>query len=321
MLRTLGPFVLALMFGASLFGGARAQEAAPAPDTALPNAAMPLQVPEAAPAFPNPAAGRTAVRLAAHLIAGGQEITAGMAWRVFSPTAGENGKMPLIATVEGGIGEVLLPPGSYLVHAAYGRAGATKRITVGNEPKREDLVLDAGGLKLNALLAGGKAIPAGKLTFSIYEDKPDAAGNRPLVVPRIKPDAIVRLNAGVYHVVSNYGSENSVVRSDIRVEAGKLTEALVEHRAAQITLKLVREAGGEALAETSWSILNDSGDPIAETVGPYATIVLSEGNYTVVAKNRDLIYQGEVIVTSGQDNEVEVIANAQSEIDPNEGAD
>lgn len=51
-----------------------------------------------------------------------------------------------------------------------------------------------------------------------------------------------------YHVVSAYGSVNATVRSDIRVEAGKLTEATVEHKAAQVTMKLVREKGGEALA-------------------------------------------------------------------------
>lgn len=310
---------LAIALAASTLGVASAQEALP--DISIPGVTTPFQAPSAAPAIPAITAPGATVRLAAHLIKEGQEITSGMTWRVFSPDPGANGRLPLVATVNGGIGEVRLPPGSYLVHAAYGRAGATKRITVGNEAKRESIVLDAGGLKLNALLVGGANIPPAKLRFSIYEDKPDAAGNRALVVPDVKPNAIVRLNSGIYHVVSNYGSVNSVVRSDIRVDAGKLTEATVEHQAAQITLKLVREAGGEALAETSWSILNDAGDPITETVGPYATLVLSEGNYTVAAKNRDSIYQRELIVQSGRDTEVEVIANAETQIDPNEGAD
>lgn len=297
----------------------------PAPDIALPGL-TPLQAPAAtSPAPAVPAVNLIAVRLAALLTQGGTEIPSGVTWRVFSPEPGADGKLPLVASKDGGVGEFRLAPGSYLVHAAFGRAGATKRISVGKEPKREDVVLDAGGLKLNALLAGGKEIPSAKLRFSVYEDKPDAAGNRPLIIPDVKPNTIVRLNAGVYHVVSNYGSgksvAGSVVRSDIRVEAGKLTEALVEHTAAQLTLKLVRDAGGEALAETAWSIVNDSGDPVVETVGPYATIVLSEGNYTAIAKNRERIYQKDVTVESGRDAEVEVIANSQSEIDPNEGAD
>lgn len=265
--------------------------------------------------------GFTSLRLAARLTSDGEEIPRGMTWRVFKSEPGPDGSLPLAASAQGGVGVFELEPGSYLIHAAFGRAAATKRISLGRNAKREDVVLNAGGLKLNAGVAGGKGIQPAKLLFSIYDEKQDAAGNRALIVPNIKPNSVVRLNAGTYHVVSTYGSVNAVVRSDIRVDAGKLTEATVEHHAAQLTLKLVREAGGEALAETSWSLVNDSGDPILETVGPYATIVLGEGNYTILAKNRDKIYQKDITVDSGQDTEVEVVANEATAMDPNEGAD
>jgi hypothetical protein len=52
-------------------------------------------------------------------------------------------------------------------------------------------------------------------------------------------------------------------------------------------MKLVRERGGEAIADTSWSILTESGDIVRESVGAFASMVLAEGNYAVVAKNRD----------------------------------
>ena len=58
------------------------------------------------------------------------------------------------------------------------------------------------------------------------------------------------LPEGTYYIVSNYGDANSVVRSDIHVQAGKLTDIVVTHRAAVITLKLVNETRGEALANT-----------------------------------------------------------------------
>ena len=70
--------------------------------------------------------------------------------------------MPLVASAQGGTSVFQLEPGSYLVHASFGRAGATKRITVGKEAKRESLVLDAGGLKLDAVLVRRRAHPAGK---------------------------------------------------------------------------------------------------------------------------------------------------------------
>lgn len=236
-----------------------------------------------------------------------QDIPRGLVWRIFAPEPDADGKLPLVATAEGGTSTFTLPPGGYLVHAAYGRAGATKRITVGREPKSETLVLDAGGLKLDAVLSGDLPIPSSRLSFSVYELDADATGERPLVVPNVQPNAVVRLNAGTYHVVSTFGAVNAVIRADIRVEAGKLTEATMEHRAAQLTLKLVREPGGEAIADTSWSVLSETGEIVKETVGAFASMVLAEGEYTVVANNRDRIYQRDFTVIPGRNQDVELL--------------
>ncbi|WP_404927414.1 hypothetical protein [Mesorhizobium sp. ORM16] len=264
--------------------------------------------------------GGGAITLSAQLTDKGGDITRGIVWRVFKPET-VNGKLPMVASAHGGTAVFQLEPGSYLVHASYGRAGATKRITVGKDAKRESLVLDAGGLKLDAVLSGGARIPPKKLRFSIYEGNAEPNGDRALIIPDVEPNSVVRLNAGIYHVVSTYGAVNAVIRSDIRVEAGKLTEATVEHHAAEITLKLVREAGGEAIADTSWSLLNESGDPIKETVGAFASMVLAEGDYTIIAKNRDRIYQKDFTVVAGQNQEIEVLATEAAAMDPEEGAD
>ena len=249
------------------------------------------------------------ITLAAQLTEKGAEITSGLIWRVFQPDPGPDGKLPLVASAKGGTQALDLAPGQYLVHASFGRAGATKRITVGRESKREDFVLDAGGLELDAILSGGARIAPGKLRFSIYEAQEKPGADRALILPDVSPNSIIRLNAGVYHVVSTYGSVNAVIRSDIRVEAGKLTQATVEHHAAEMTMKLVREPGGEAIADTSWSVLSESGDPVRETVGAFASMVLAEGDYTIVAKNRDHIYQRDFTVVAGRNQDVEVIAN------------
>lgn len=261
------------------------------------------------PTTPLPQITTGAVTLAAQLTAEGADIPRGLIWRVFKPEPGQDGKLPLIASAQGGTSVFQLDPGSYLVHASFGRAGATKRITVGRESRRENLVLDAGGLKLDALLSGGVRIPASKLRFSIYEADADQEGERALIIPNVEPNRVVRLNSGTYHVVSTYGSVNAVIRSDIRVEAGQLTEATVEHRAAQLTMKLVRDEGGEAIADTSWSVLTDTGDIVKEVVGAYASMVLAEGNYTAVAKNRDRIYQKDFEVVAGRNEDIEVLTD------------
>lgn len=252
-------------------------------------------------------AGR--VTLVARLTERGADITRGLVWRIFRPEIGLDGKLPMIASAEGGTAGFQLDPGSYLVHAAFGRAGATKRITVSDQAQTETLVLDAGGLKLGAQIAGGLNIPSKDLRFAVYDAQTDSSGERALIVPNVGPDTVVRLNSGIYHVVSNYGDVNAVIRSDIRVEAGKLTEARVEHRAAELTFKLVREPGAEAIADTSWSIVSESGDPVRESVGAYASMILAEGRYTAVAKNRERIYQRDFVVVPGRNLDVEVLTS------------
>jgi len=285
------------------------------------NLAQPPEQPSVPQGAPPPAqSGLGRITLAAQLVADGPEITRGLVWRIFDSEPGPDGKLQLVASGRGGTQSFDLIPGTYLVHASFGRAGATKRVTIGDASRREAFVLDAGGLMLNAENAGGNRVPPDKLRFSIYEGQAGANGDRALIVPDVTPQTVVRLNAGTYHVVSTYGNVNAVVRSDIKVEAGKLVQATVEHRAAEVTMKLVREAGGEAMADTSWSIQTSAGDPVRESIGAYATMVLAEGDYTVVARNRDHIFQRDVTVVAGENAEVEVIAD-ESAPSAAEGAD
>ncbi|MGB8816289.1 MAG: hypothetical protein WCC66_00015 [Rhizobiaceae bacterium] len=250
--------------------------------------------------------------LAAKLTEEGDLLQEGLTWRIFKPDPNDDGKLPLIATANGGTTRFALEPGSYLVHAAFGRAGITKRISVTTDNREEILVLDAGGLKLNAVLSGGVRIPRDKLRFSVYFGEEQADGERALILPDVKPDDIIRLNTGTYHIVSNYGAENAIIRADLKVEAGQLTEATVEHKAAELTMKLVREAGGEALADTAWSVINPSGEVIKESVGAFASMVLAEGDYTVIAKNKDKLYQRDFKVDAGKNQDVEVMVTDQA---------
>lgn len=239
----------------------------------------------------------------------GEPMRHGLTWRVFSPIPAADGKLPLLASSEGGSAAFQLVPGEYFVNVAFGRAGATKKLLVPEtgEVDTQVMVLDAGGLMLNAVSGSDVRIPPKELSFSIYAEEVREDGERNLVVADVKPNTVVRLNAGTYHVVSDYGTVNALIRADIQVEAGKLTEAVIQHRAAKLTLKLVAEPGGEAIADTAWSILTSSGDVVSESVGAFPTLVLAEGGYTAVARNKDRIYQREFTVKAGQNTDVEVL--------------
>lgn len=240
-------------------------------------------------------------------------LTKGMIWRIFGSKQESEGKLPLVAVAEGGGARIELEPGSYLVHAAFGRAGATARITIRNETRRESLVLNAGGLRLNAVLPDGSSMRETKLSFDIYEREPDQAEHT-LILPDVPAGKTIRLNAGTYHVVSKYGAVNAVTRADLIVEAGKTTEASVEHRAAQVTLNLVLSSNGFPLADTAWSVLTRSGDVIKEDVGAVPTMILSAGEYTVIAKNKDRIYQRDIEVVAGRDLTIRVEAIDENEV-------
>jgi len=177
---------------------------------------------------------------------------------------------------------------------------------------KQTLVLDAGGFVLNAVAGTDQRIPPKELRFSVYSAEVRDNGDRALVMSDVKPNTVVRLNAGTYHVVSEYGNVNAVVRADIQVEAGKLTEATLQHQAAQITLKLVSEEGGEAIADTAWSVLNGGGDVVNESVSAFSTMVLAEGEYTAIARNKEKVYQRNFKVTSGRDSDVEVLMKDQA---------
>ncbi len=252
----------------------------------------------------------------AKLTADGEVMQEGLVWRVFSPIAGEDGKLPLVASSEGGPAAFQLSPGEYFVNCAFGRAGVTKKLTVpetGDVPK-QTLVLDAGGFVLNAVAGTDQRIPPKQLSFSVYAAEQKENGDRALVMADVAPNTVVRLNAGTYHIVSEYGDVNAVVRADIQVEAGKLTQAVLQHRAAQITLKLVSQPGGEAIADTAWSVLTAAGDVVNESVSAFSTMVLAEGEYLAVARNKNKIYQREFSVKSGRNSDVEVLMRDSKQV-------
>ncbi len=148
------------------------------------------------------------------------------------------------------------------------------------------------------------------MSFDIYEGSflQGRTSSQPLYRGAL-PNEVVLLPEGTYHVVSTYGDANAVVRADVTVQAGKLTDAMVHHRAAQITLKLVKEAGGEALADTQWSVITPGGDTIKESIGAFPTVVLTEGEYVAIARNDGRVVSRDFKVELGKDKDVEVLAS------------
>lgn len=245
--------------------------------------------------------------LEAKLTEKGKAIENGLLWRVFSDRENSDGKLNTIGSGKGGTTSFSLPAGTYLVHASFGRAGATKKITLARGGGHQTFVLNAGGLKLNAI-AGSNKIINPKLRFSIYTPSEGDKSKPKAIARNVLAGKIVRLNAGTYHIISEYGDINATVRADLRVSAGRLTEATLQHRAAQITLKLVSEKGGEAIADTAWSIVSNQGAVVMESNSTFPTTVLASGSYTALARNGGEVFKRDFTVSAGANGDVEVLA-------------
>ena len=245
--------------------------------------------------------------LSAKLTEDGDPIRSGVVWRVFGAVAGPDGRLPLIADGTGGDVSFKLDPGIYLVHCGFGFSGSTVRVELTGGLLQEQVVLDAGGLKLQAF-ADDSELPSEDVRFDIYSLETDERGERKIVARDVKSGDLVRLTADTYHVVSRYGTVNAMTRADVEVQAGKLIEVSLYQRAAEVTLKLVGEPGGEAIADTKWSVLTPGGDIVTEGVGAFPSFILASGEYTVVAKHADNVYQRDFNVETGRNGEVEVLA-------------
>jgi hypothetical protein len=261
------------------------------------------------PAPPPPPAAPTGVALALSARFGRDPslINGGLLWRVYSDKPDAGGAFRVIKEDRSANPTFTLPPGGYVVHVTFGLANAVKRVQLRAEPVREVFEIAAGGVRFEGRVGDSK-IPAGQITFDVYPGGQFEPGEKRRVAQDVATGDVVLLPEGAYYVVSNYGDVNAVVRSDIRVQAGKLIDVTVNHRAAVITLKLVGERGGEARANTSWTVLTPGGDVIKESVGAFPRVILAEGEYAVIARNDGKVYNRNFKVEPGFDREIEVVA-------------
>lgn len=239
---------------------------------------------------------------------GQQRIDKGLVWRVFG-ARGADGKPRITGTWRDAVPVLRLAPGEYLVNVAFGRANVTRRITVmpGGQTT-EPFMLNVGLLRVTALIGANQAAPANAIAFDVLSDDRDQFGQQVKVVSGARPGRMFRLNSGLYHLVSVYGDANAIVRSDLTVEPGKLTEATVIHQAARVTLRLVRRTGGEAIADTQWSIINRQGDTVKESAGALPSHLLAPGTYTVSARSQGQVFRRTFAVRQGETAQVEVMA-------------
>jgi len=247
-----------------------------------------------APSDPDAEPNRTGYEmiLDAKLTDKSDSIERGMVWRIFRERPDADGKLPLVATAKGGTSFFSLPAGTYLVHAAFGRAGATKRIALGSDGAKESFVLQAKDLR-----------------FSIYELEQNEEGDRKLIALNVAADRVIRLNTGTYHVLSRFGTINATVRADLEVKAGEVTNAVLQHRGADISMRLVSRIGGDPVANTAWAVFTEEGEEVFKSNSVSPSLILAEGVYEASVRNGDRNFRKTFEVKPGKNIRVEVLLN------------
>lgn len=276
----------------------------PRPDTGN-HAAAPVAATPAAAAITALTSTPQSITLSARITQDGVPIPDGLVWRIFDTKPDASGELALAAKSDLGAPTVELPPGDYVVHIAYGRAQTSEALSVAPGVSEKSIILDAGALRLNSAVTGDIAIPVGLLKFDIFTAGEET--DRALVAEGLVPNDIVTLNAGTYHIVSYFGSVNAVVRADLRVEAGQLTDATLYHHASQVGFKLVSEPGGEAIADVEWTVKTAEGATVFTELGAFPSTVLAAGDYLVLAKQGAQVFNREFQVQSGSPREIEVL--------------
>jgi len=233
-------------------------------------------------------------------------ISGGLIWRVYAANPDLNGTFRLVKEDRTATPTFMLPPGDYVVHASFGLASAAKAVQLRNDMTREIFDIAAGGIRLQGRVNDVR-IPTGQISFAIYPGSQFNTAERRPIAQNVMAGDVVLLPEGTYYIISTYGDVNSVVRSDVQVQAAKLTDIVVTHRAAVIMLKLVNETG-EALANTQWTLSTPDGDIIKEPMGAFPRLVLADGDYHVMARNEGHVYQRDFKVINGVDGEVELSA-------------
>lgn len=234
----------------------------------------------------------------------GAEIPDDLVWRVYAVRGTD---AQLVQETAAPRPSFVLQAGLYAVHVSHGLATATRQFNVGETGAVSTIAINAGALTVSGYLGvPERPIAPARQKLQVFIPTANNSEGK-FVTDALRAGARLMLPEGTYHLVSTYSGSNSVVRSDVRIETGRVTEAIVNHRAATMTLKLVRERGGVALAGAEWTIETPGGDIVAEAAGAFPSVDVAEGTYNVLARHNDRDYRGQMKVEGGINRDFEIV--------------
>jgi hypothetical protein len=230
--------------------------------------------------------GTESLALGARLKADGNLISRPIAWTVRHSLAGQSGEV--VWQGEAPVADVPLPPGDYLVEAAYGAAKVRQSVNVATGQRLAmTFILNVGGIRALSRIEG-LGLPSGlEATHAIYALAGPDAGRRVAEVDG--QGEIVRLAAGTYRIESRFLDGNTVAEARVTVKPGVLTSIEISHLAAFARITIAAAEG----EKVKWEVRQAEGAWSRKGEGESFGLVLAPGTYEVSARvaGRPLSYR------------------------------
>jgi Ca-activated chloride channel homolog len=255
--------------------------------------------------------GSEGLELVARLASNSPPLTTNIKWEIYNFIKSSNGNRAQILTSDVARPNLPLAPGKYIVRAVFGVSSTAKVIEI--SPAKitgATFVLNTGGIRVKPLLIAGNP-PAGKVPRQwIYLSSTPQYPNRArFIATADDPNQIHQLNAGTYELVSKFGTANAIVKTNVTVSPGLLTEVEISHKAGIVRFKLFKKwRGGEELKDVVWKLFDDEGNEVASNLAASSGEIIAPGRYKVSAKYNDNTYTKMFRIKPGRTKLVQVVA-------------
>jgi Ca-activated chloride channel family protein len=208
-----------------------------------------------------------------------------------------------------------LPAGKYHVRAKHGDAYAETEVEVSaGTLKEQNLVLDAGYLKLTAANKAGEAPIKDDLRYWINTINKDLQGKRSNISYSSSANPLFKLPAGRYHLRVKHG--DAYAETEVEVKAGELTEQRIVLNAGYLKLTTSVKPGEAALqrglrywVNTATEDINGKHQNISYSSNAAPVFKLAAGDYQLVIRHGDTQTTSAVSIAAGETREVNIVLN------------
>ena len=254
--------------------------------------------------------GSEGLGLVAKLASDSPPLEANIKWEIYNFKKSSDGNRSQILTSEVAQPTLPLSPGKYIVRAVFGISSTAKVVTISPAQITDaTFILNTGGIRVKPLLIAGEP-PAGKLSQQwIFLNPPTGStSSAQLIATANDPNEIHQLSAGIYELISRFGTANAVVKTNVTISPGLLTEVEISHKAGIVQFKLLKKRrGGEELTGASWKLFDDEGNEVARDFAAASGEIIAPGRYKVTALYNDNTYTKMFNIKPGRKKLIEVV--------------